>query len=149
MKVNCRTEYALKALADLAALSRRGEAVPLAGIARRRGIPYPFLEQIMLVLKHAGYVESRRGKGGGFQLARPPHHITLGEIVRLLGGPIQQVTCGACGPGCGDRNACAFREVWDQVAAAVETVVDGVTFRDIVERESEMKQRRGANTYQI
>jgi Rrf2 family protein len=149
MRVTCRTEYALKALADLAASHPRGEAVPLAAVARRQGIPLSFLEQIMLVLKHAGYVESRRGKGGGYALARLPRQITLGEIVRLMDGPIRPVLCGACRSKGDGGDPCAFREVWQRVAEAAAAVVDGATFQDILLRERELRGRGSAYTYHI
>ncbi|MFW6180815.1 MAG: RrF2 family transcriptional regulator [Spirochaetota bacterium] len=149
MKFTCRTEYALKALADLAAAFPGGEAVPLSAVARRQGIPLPFLEQIMLALKHAGYVASRRGKGGGYFLARPPRQITLGEIIRLLDGPLQPVSCGACGQEVDGGEPCAFREVWQQVAEAVAGVVDGATFQDILRRGGELRRRGSAYIYHI
>jgi Rrf2 family transcriptional regulator, cysteine metabolism repressor len=87
MKLTLRSEYALLALVYLA---RRREHVyiPAPAIAAGQGIPLRFLEQILLTLKRARYLRSSKGKGGGFQLARPPERISLAEIIRLFDGAL-------------------------------------------------------------
>ena len=93
MKLTKRGEYGLKALIDLAALDDPQAATQIKDIARRQQIPVKFLEQILLTLKNAGVLRSRAGLGGGYYLARPPAEITLGQVVRLLDGPLAPIPC--------------------------------------------------------
>jgi Rrf2 family protein len=87
MRLTLRSEYALLALVHLAR-QEEGRMVTVGNIAKAQGIPRQFLEQILLALKHARYVQSTQGQRGGYRLAKPPTKIALAEIVRLLGGPI-------------------------------------------------------------
>jgi Rrf2 family transcriptional regulator, cysteine metabolism repressor len=151
MKISYKTDYALKAILDLSVHSDGGKVVPITDIARRQDIPLPFLEQIMLLLKKAGVVQSKTGKGGGFVLAKKPENTTLGEIVRLIEGPIEPIACGVRGvsSGCAEEGRCAFQEVWLKVADAVSDVVDGTTFTDIMRRTREMRERNVQYDYSI
>jgi len=87
MKVSKRGEYALRALLALGYNYEKG-LLQLKQIASREAIPYKFLEQIMIPLKKAEIVKSRKGRHGGYQLSRPPEQIRLGEIIRLIEGPL-------------------------------------------------------------
>src|ERR1017187_8917272 len=94
MNISVKGEYALQAIFDLAS-SARAETQPIvpvkiADIARRQGIPQKFLELILASLKQGGFVESRRGAGGGYQLARLPETITVGEVLRFVDGTPQK-----------------------------------------------------------
>jgi Rrf2 family protein len=151
MKISYKTDYALKAILDLAVLSDSGKAVSITDIAGRQDIPVPFLEQIMLLLKKAGVVQSKTGKGGGFFLLKKPEEITVGEIVRLIEGPIEPIACGVRGvpSGCAEEGRCAFQEVWLKVADAVSDVVDGATFADIMRRSRELTDHRAEDHYVI
>jgi Rrf2 family protein len=151
MKLTYKGDYALKAILDLCLHAQDGCVVPLTDIARRQDIPMPFLEQIMLILKKAGYVQSKAGKGGGFLLLKRPENITLGEITRLIEGPIEPIACGAegCASGCADEERCAFREVWVQVTDAVSGIVDTVTFSRIMRRTRELHDQRIVDNYHI
>lgn len=151
MKISYKTDYALKAILDLAVQSDSGKAVSIPDIAARQDIPVPFLEQIMLLLKKAGVVQSKTGKGGGFFLLKKPEEITVGEIVRLIEGPIEPIACGVRGvaSGCAEEGRCAFQEVWLKVADAVSDVVDGTTFADIMRRGRELTDHRAEDHYVI
>lgn len=87
MKLSLRTEYALLALMYLSRLEE-GDHRSMTEVARHYDIPEPFLQQILYDLRRGGYVESVRGKGGGYRLARHANEITLAEVVRLLDGPL-------------------------------------------------------------
>ena len=87
VKLSRRGEYALKAVLDFAACDQL-QASSVPEIAQRTQIPEPFLNQIMLTLKNAGLLRSRRGAHGGYVLNRPPEAITLGEVARLMDGPL-------------------------------------------------------------
>jgi Rrf2 family transcriptional regulator, cysteine metabolism repressor len=151
MKISYKTDYALKAILDLAAHSEGGKVVPITDIAGRQDIPMPFLEQIMLLLKKAGVVQSKTGKGGGFFLLKRPEETTLGEIVRLIEGPIEPIACGVRGvpSGCAEEERCAFREVWLNVTDAVSAIVDSVTFSDLMRRTRELREQKMEYDYSI
>src|ERR671935_2756777 len=87
MKVSTRGDYAARALLSLA-LHGSEQPTSVKEIAERTGLPQPYLEQILLALKGAGLVRSKRGVGGGYVLARDPSEITLGQIVSAVDGPI-------------------------------------------------------------
>ncbi len=151
MKITFKGDYALKAILDLSLNSKEGKVVPLTEISRRQDIPMPFLEQIMLILKKAGYVQSKMGKGGGFLLARRPDDITLGEIIRLIEGPVEPIACGVKDrpSGCAEEERCAFREVWVNVTEAISGIVDTVTFAQIMRRTRELQNRSIKTDYSI
>src|SRR5207248_10293936 len=88
MKVSTRGDYACRALLSLALHAEGAGPTSVRDIAERTGLPQPYLEQILLALKGAGLVRSKRGVGGGYVLARPPTEITLGQIVSAVEGPI-------------------------------------------------------------
>jgi len=151
MKITYKGDYALKSILDLSFHYGTGEVIPLSDISGRQNIPAKYLEQIMLVLKGAGYVNSRRGVGGGFSLAKPPQEITVGEIVRLIEGPIEPIACGKrdYDSDCGEEECCAFREVWLRVTDCVSAVIDRVTFADIMRRVQELREQQTGYLYQI
>ena len=85
MKLTSKGEYALKALIELAIDHERGNTVTLINdVARRKKIPQKYLEQILIGLRNAGILVSKRGVGGGYSLSRPPENISLGEIIRVV-----------------------------------------------------------------
>jgi Rrf2 family protein len=92
MKVSAKTEYACLAILELAAQSSSGEPVRIRSIADEHGIPARFLVQILLQLKGAGFVTSTRGASGGYQLAKPPEEITLGEVMNVIEGQDNEVS---------------------------------------------------------
>ena len=95
MKITSKGEYALKALTELAIDHGRGNPVTLiSDVAQRKGIPQKYLEQILLSLRNAGILVSKRGVGGGYSLSRSPENISLGEIIRAVEGTFTQVHPG-------------------------------------------------------
>lgn len=151
MKISYKGDYALKALLDLSYHANDARVVPITEISRRQNIPVKFLEQILLILKKAGYVDSKRGSGGGFLLSKPPKEIILGEIVRLVEGSIEPIVCGKKDHdgSCGEEEKCAFREVWIMVAESVSEIVDHVTFEDIMQRQKELLASKQEYIYHI
>ena len=94
MKLSKRGEYALRALIDLGIASELGwPMLQISELASKEKLPIKFLEQIFTQLKAAGYVKSRRGKFGGYSLARPMNRIKFGEIIRLIEGPLAPIRC--------------------------------------------------------
>lgn len=146
MNLTQRCQYALRALFEL---TRKAEAspedpvLPSAEIARTQIIPKRFLDGILLELRQAGFVESRRGKAGGFCLARPGAAIRVGEIVRFYNGTMAPVDCGHGGERtCPLKGGCVFESLWDEAKQALERVYDGITLAELVERERRLAASR-------
>jgi len=124
MTISVKAEYALQAIFDLAS-HRPGEPVKIGDIARRQKIPQKFLELILVGLKQAGFVESRRGAEGGYLLARPADSLTVGEVLLAMEGPRQV-------KGHPRRKAeTPFTEIWQRVDTAVSEILDKTTFADL------------------
>lgn len=136
MKITYRGDYALKAVLDLA-LHYGKNLVTINEIAKRIDAPVKFLEQILFDLKKGNFVESRRGKVGGFLLTRPPEEIILGDVVRFIEGPLEPIACVKREyTDCRDAAKCVFKEVWRDVAKATSGIVDHVTFAELADRVS-------------
>jgi Rrf2 family iron-sulfur cluster assembly transcriptional regulator len=129
MKVSTRGDYAARALLSLA-LHEDDRPTSVKEIAERTHLPQPYLEQILLSVKGAGLVRSKRGVGGGYVLARPPTEITLAEIVAAVEGP--QIPMGAHPDHC--EGHCVLQEVWLGVDDETRKVLARVTLADLVER---------------
>lgn len=133
MRFSQKAEYAVRAAIDLAQFSRPGEPARVFDIARRARIPEKFLEAILLDLRKAGLVESKRGPEGGHCLALPAKDVTLGRIRAAIDGPLRLVDAGR-GKNAVDEG---LREVWKEVALAVGAVLDAVTVEDMCRRAKE------------
>ena len=136
MKVSTRGDYASRALLSLAL--HAGQEVPTSvrDIAERTGLPQPYLEQILLALKGAGLVRSKRGVGGGYVLARTPADITLGQIVSAVDGPIQAGDFGEPhqNGACDHEGQCVLLAVWSEVGGHMRRHLDSFTLADMVVR---------------
>jgi Rrf2 family protein len=138
MKLSKRGEYALRALIDLGIASELGwPMLQVSELAAKEKLPIKFLEQIFAQLKAAGYVESRRGKFGGYSLARPMNRIKFGAVIRLIDGPLAPIRCvsqtsyARC--SCPDEIHCGLRMLMLDVRNAISTLLDRFTLADIVE----------------
>src|SRR5215472_1904958 len=138
MKISKRCEYALRALIDLGIASEMGwPMLQISELASKEKLPIKFLEQIFTQLKAAGYVQSRRGKFGGYSLARPMNRIKFGEIIRTIEGPLAPIRCvsqtsyARC--SCPDEVHCGLRMLMFDVRNAISTVLDRFTLADIVD----------------
>src|SRR4029453_2735179 len=137
-KLSKRGEYALRALIDLGIASELGwPMLQISELASKEKLPIKFLEQIFTQLKAAGYVESRRGKFGGYSLARPMNRIKFGEVIRLIEGPLAPIRCvtqTADAPlFCPDEIPCGLRILMFDGRNAISTILDRYTLADIVE----------------
>ncbi len=141
-----KAKYALKALIVLAKEYNRGPVL-IADLAEEEGIPKKFLEQILLELKKHGTLESRKGKGGGYLLGRPPGSVTFGQVIRILDGPLAPVACVSqmayqrCRE-CKDEEKCEVRMVMKETRDAIATVLDGVTLEDALIKTERVKAAR-------
>jgi Rrf2 family protein len=133
-----KTKYALRAMY---ALTRGfgGGPILIAEMARSESIPKTFLEQILLKLKSSGLVESKKGKGGGYALARPPAEITLGQVIRLIEGPLAPLPCASetayrkCDE-CPDDRYCETKLVMRDVRDAIAAILDRTTLLEACRR---------------
>src|SRR5947207_2280835 len=138
MKISKRGEYALRALIDLGIASELGwPMLQISELATKEKLPIKFLEQIFTQLKAAGYVKSRRGKFGGYSLARPTNRIKFGAIIRLIDGPLAPIRCVSATSyarcSCPDEVHCGLRMLMFDVRNAITAVLDRFTLADIVE----------------
>ena len=130
-----RSKYAIKALLALAD-HERGEPVRIVDLANQEQIPPKFLELILLGLKNQGVLQSRKGKGGGYLLARDPADIYLGQIVRMFDGPLAPVPCAsqtayvACAD-CPDEAVCGVHLAMKAVRDATAKVLDGTSIASL------------------
>jgi Rrf2 family iron-sulfur cluster assembly transcriptional regulator len=129
MKISTRGDYAARALLSLA-LHGSDHPTSVKEIAERTGLPQPYLEQILLAVKGAGLVVSKRGVGGGYVLARPAEDITLADILAAVDGPL--ITLLGEHDHC--EGHCVLQEVWVGVSEETRRVLDGFTLADLVAR---------------
>jgi len=131
-----KTKYGLKALAYLATKELR-EPVQIAEIAAHENIPQKFLESILLSLRKAGFLGSKKGKGGGYYLIKDPSEIEMTSVIRVLEGPIAMVPCVSLNfyekcDDCPDENACAVHRLMIQVRDSALKVYRKNTLADII-----------------
>ncbi len=135
VKVSTRGDYASRALLSLALHAETEGPTSVRDIAERTALPQPYLEQILLALKGAGLVRSKRGVGGGYVLARPPSEITLSEIVSAVDGPIVAGDFGEPHQdgACDHEGQCVLLAVWADVGEHMRKVLGAVTLANIAE----------------
>ncbi len=140
MHITYKGDYALKAVLDLALPYDKG-VVTIHDLAKRTDTPIKFLEQVLLDLKKGGFVESRRGKVGGYLLAKSPSQIKLGDVVRFIDGPIEPLTCVERGySGCKDIYKCIFRNIWREITRSTSDIIDNITFENLVKQAKSQKE---------
>ena len=138
MKLSKKGEYALRSLINLGiAAEMNRKLVQVSELAESEQLPVKFLEQILQALKEAGIVESKRGKFGGYRLGRPAKKIFIGEVVRLIDGPLAPIGCvsqSAYEPcTCPDEAHCGLRMLMLDVRNAIAAILDRYTLSDVVE----------------
>ncbi|MBX3744783.1 MAG: Rrf2 family transcriptional regulator [Verrucomicrobiae bacterium] len=131
MKLSVKSDYAARAVLGLARHAASGAPVPIDALARDNGIPPNYLVQILLELKARNIVRSQRGKAGGYQLARPPSEITLGDIVRCVHGQAFD-TPAMRDPQCPPE----LQQAWNRVRSDVEAALDRITFQQLADDDS-------------
>jgi Rrf2 family protein len=137
MRVSKKGEYALRSLINLGFAAEGGrELVRVSELAEVEQLPVKFLEAIMQILKENGFVESERGKYGGFRLSKPARSITLGSVVRAIDGPLAPISCvsqTAYEPcSCPDEVHCGLRMLMLDVRNAISGILDRYTLADVV-----------------
>ena len=131
MKLSSKGRYGLLALFDLAARFGDGPA-PLKGIALRNEIPEMYLEQLFLSLRRKGLINSIRGAQGGYELAKHPKDVIVGDALRALEGSTSLIECvedDACGQACD----CPSRFVWKRIQEGIDAAVNSITLQDMLD----------------
>jgi Rrf2 family protein len=149
-----KAKYALRALIVLAREDGSGPVL-ISDLAARERIPKKFLELILLDLKNHGILDSKKGRGGGYRLSKSPEEISLGEVIRVLEGPLAPIPCVSqhayrrCAD-CPDERSCGIRLVMQEVRDATAGILDGTSLADVLRRmEAAGSAQRGAPMYHI
>ena len=145
MRLSTKGEYASRAMLEL---SLRYDQGPLHSreISKAQNIPRRFLDQILLLLKRAGYLKSRKGQKGGYVLARPPAAISVAEVIRVMDGPLAPIDCVSvmAHEACPMEATCGLRWLWKDVRDAVARIMEQTTFADLVMKTLLPKQNAAA-----
>ena len=133
MKVSTRGDYACRALLSLSLHIEEGTPTSVRDIAERTALPQPYLEQILLALKGAGLVRSKRGVGGGYILSRSPEEITLAQIVSAVDGPIVVGDFGEPhqNGACDHEGQCVLLSIWADVGEQMRRLLEESTLADV------------------
>lgn len=133
MKLSAKGQYGVRAMVVLA-LNYRAGPMPIKEIAARENISFQYLEQIFLELRRADLISSVRGARGGYILARDPQEIKIGDIVRVLEGPIAPVDCVLEGSEevCERTGDCLTRGVWEKLRDRITEVLDDISLEDMI-----------------
>ncbi|MBQ4488690.1 MAG: Rrf2 family transcriptional regulator [Ruminobacter sp.] len=136
MKISTKGRYALRLIIELAK-APAGVPVRLRELAEKQEISEKYSEQIISLLRRGGIVLAKRGTQGGYDLARDPKKITVGEILRLTEGDLSPVPClENNGEPCERKNSCATYMLWSKLKESIDNVVDNITIADLAEHDS-------------
>ena len=146
MRLTYKGDYSIKIILELAMHHGKG-VMTIQELSKKGDVPIKFLEQVLLDLKRGGFVESKRGKKGGYELAKRPDQIKLGEIVRYIDGPTEPIACVSDRyKGCKEADRCVLRNIWQRVDGAISGIIDNITFEDLAQQS---QRQRLANDYNI
>ncbi len=153
MKISKKGEYALKALIELAINYDNGVEVTLINvIANQENIPPRYLEQILLTLKNAGILISKRGVGGGYSLSKAPENISLGDVIRIVEGPLAPLDCVSVSRhvNCPEQSSCGLYSVMHEVRDAIANILDNISLKDVAKRTFDLREKnQGVLSYAI
>jgi Rrf2 family iron-sulfur cluster assembly transcriptional regulator len=133
MRLTTKGRFAVTAMIDLGMRQSRGP-VTLAGISERQKISLSYLEQLFGRLRRQGIVDSVRGPGGGYTMARPMHEISVADIIRAVDEPIDATQCGGLG-NCHDDHECMTHELWTSLNEHIYRYLEGVDLASLVEKQ--------------
>jgi Rrf2 family protein len=151
--LSMKAKYGLRALTVLARKYGSGPIL-IADLAASEGMPRKFLELILLDLKRKGILQSKKGKGGGYNLAKPPSLVSVGDVIRALDGPIALLPCVSqsayrrCDE-CVDEMTCGIRHVMKEVRDATARILDDTTLEDLLTRSRQMLESSQTAMYHI
>ncbi len=147
MKLSTKGRYGVRAMFDIALHHGEGP-IPLRSVAERQEISEHYLEQLIANLRKEGLVESVRGAYGGYLLAKKPEEITVGDIIRVLEGPIAPVDCVLDEEtGCEDITDCVIKLIWSEMKTSIDEVLDSITLEDLRQEAINRKQEGSQHGY--
>jgi Rrf2 family cysteine metabolism transcriptional repressor len=144
MKVSTRGEYGVRAMVALAHHYGIGP-MSIAAVAKESSVPYAYLEQLIVPLRKAGLVESKRGAQGGYQLTRPPDEVKVGEVYRVMEGPVAPMDCVSEDESeqtCPLIDGCETRPVWLKLRDSIAGVLDSMTLADLIAQGNARREAR-------
>lgn len=140
-----KTKYAIRALIALGE-QFGGEPLNILSISQKEKIPKKFLEQILLEMRNAGFLYSKKGAGGGYSLLKNPSEINLVQVMRLTGGPIAQLPCVSLNfyqrcEECRDEESCGIRDTFRSVRDATLKILSETTIADLIDKEKNLTEK--------
>jgi len=143
MRLSTRGEYASRAMLELS-LHYKERLLHIREISAAQDIPERFLEQILLMLKRAGYLRSKKGPSGGYYLAKAPSEINVAEVIRVMDGPLAPIDCVSvtAHEACPREDFCGLRWLWKDVRDCVAGILESTTFEDLSEKTKRAKRSR-------
>lgn len=144
MRLSTKGEYASRAMLELSLHHKEG-LLHIRTVSSRQDIPERFLEQILLLLKRAGYLRSKKGPHGGYYLAKPPAEISVAEIIRVMDGPLAPIDCVSVTAHevCPRENYCGLRWLWKECRDVLAEILERTTFADLAEKTKKAKKKAG------
>ncbi len=141
-----KAKYAINALVFLARENKKREPIQISKISESENIPRKFLEAILLDLRNAGILQSRKGKFGGYYLQKDPADINMATVMRLFDGPIALLPCVASNnyercEECTDEETCGIRDVFSEVRMETLRILNSATLADIVKRSKSLAKK--------
>ena len=147
MKISTKGRYGLRALVDIA-ISSREEPVSLSEIALRQNVSISYLEQLIAKLKKAGIVNSSRGAKGGYSIAKSPDEISVGDILRVLEGNLDPVSCAEItgeGETCSGSELCVTKYVWKRISDSINNTVDSLMLSELIKESDRIQKEHNLN----
>jgi len=143
MKVSTRGEYGVRAMVTLAKSYGSGP-MSITTMAKDSSVPYAYLEQLIVPLRKAGLVQSTRGAQGGYKLSRAPEAIRVGDVYRVMEGPVAPMDCVSEDPAdqtCPLIDGCQTRPVWVKVRDSIVDALDSMTLADLIQEDVQRRER--------
>jgi len=133
MMVSTKGRYALRIMLDLA--QQEPETfISLTSVSGRQGVSVKYMEAIVAILNRAGFVESQRGKDGGYRLRRKPSEYTIGSILKLTEGSLAPVSCLDCDQnGCDRADHCLTLPMWQRLDEIIDGYLEVITLQDLLD----------------
>ena len=140
MQITRATEYAIRIILELALRNGSSEPVAIADISEKQDIPVKYFRKLIIHLINAGLVRSYRGPKGGLMLAKPPEEITVYDVIKVSEGEMYLNVCLISDDECGRQKFCPVHEVWEDTQRAMLSVLDGVNFKTLAERNNQLNR---------
>jgi Rrf2 family protein len=144
LRLSKRGEYGVRAMFEIAKNYGKGP-ITIKEIAGKQEVPIPYLEQLLNRLRREGLIDSVRGPGGGYVLKRNPKDISMGEVLKILEGPVALSEClnPALVDSCNRINACVTRLLWKQLGETIDNFLKKTTLKDLCNEDLSIKDRKG------